>query len=76
MKIYQILKTYPGLNPEFKVGDVLYNCGEEYDGYAYMNIYKKILHQQTSPSIFAPHVEDNPEFFKPVQIEIKIVDEQ
>lgn len=61
---YQIRKTYPGLSPDFQVGDIL----QKVKHLGTVTIYKKILIDSMA-FIWNEHVENNPEFFKEIPFE-------
>lgn len=79
MKAYKILKHYPGLNDYFQEGDIIYNFpiegnyplsipSNQFFVPELANVYKKILHQQKDPFLWADNVENNPEYFMELEM--------
>lgn len=78
-KIYKVLKRYPSLGEYFQIGDYLYYSpieGEHTEGFypSKAFVYRKAMHLQKDPFIWAEEVENNPEFFEYVPNGIKIVE--
>jgi len=74
MKAYKILKRYPALPDYFQEDDIIYHYPIEGNYPLSMpsnqsfvveraDVYKKILHQQKDPFLWADHVENNPDYF-------------